>query len=356
MTGGPTSVRRRTHTRRRTGAIDPDRRIDSSRRKVVPPFQLDPTLCFYSPQENVDALQHPRVSAWLAFIRDRWTPTPVAGARRRIALLLPCTRTKPYPVSREHRSINAGLLAAGWRPVGPSDSPAELTLVLDEGEDRNVLNTSPLTRRSVVLDRFVISEPLGLVPYEHTMFWNGEPAPASGYDDPGLFEHRGTSVSPHRPDCTARQRPDGTWAWGPAEHRAFRQMHHAMVDVLTDALGRLADQYAHLVAWVSPGLTHRSFLLGRVQSAAGLGPDGHAVLPGVLDLHPGLVTVLPDGAQSERARDRLAARLEEQGRRAGPRSVTAVYARGDGHDTPLGLRELVDELVAHLGGWCRGTS
>ena len=280
-------------------------------------------------------------------------PTSV---RRRVALLLPCTRTKPYPVSREHRSINAGLLGAGWQPIRPSDSPTELTLALDDGEDHGVLNTSPLQRGSVVLDRFVVSEPLGLVPYEHTMFWHGQPAPASGYDDPGLFEHRGTSVSPHRSDSTARQRPDGSWTWGPAEHQAFRQMHRAMVDVLTDALARLADHYAHLVAWVSPGLTHRSFLLGRGLSEAGRGPDGHTVLPGVLDRHPGLVTVLPDGAQSERARDRLAVRLEEQGRRAGPRSVAAVYARGDGHDTPLGLPELVDELVAHLGGWCCGTT
>ena len=36
-------------------------RIRESREKICSPFELDETLCLYSPQDNVDALAHPRV-------------------------------------------------------------------------------------------------------------------------------------------------------------------------------------------------------------------------------------------------------------------------------------------------------
>ena len=356
MSIGTSSVSPPAPAGRGTPSLLPEDRLAESRRKIRAPFALDPTLCCYSPQANVDALRHPRVVAWHEVIRHDWVPTPVPGARARLALLMPCTKYKPYFTSREHRGINAGLLAAGWVPVRPSGAPPELAEVLTPEEDLELLNEAPLVRDGVVLDRFVMSEPLALVPYELTMYLDGEPSPASAYDDPGLFEARGTSVSPERDDCTAVQRRDGTWAWGPGERAAYVQMHNVMSETMGDALARVAPHYDHLVAWTSPGLTHRSFLADAAsRSADGLaasrrGLDGELPLLGVLDAHPGLVRVLPDAEQRRRARARLATRLDAEGRAHSEASVRAVFARGDGHDTPLGLPELVDELVAHLDG------
>ncbi|WP_244928055.1 hypothetical protein [Nocardioides sp. W7] len=335
-----------------------DARVTESARKIRKPFVLDPTLCLYSPQENVEALEHPRVAEWLGYVREEWWPTEVPGSRTRLALLLPCTKYKPYLTSREHRAINTALLGAGWRPVEGYDGPPELRATLDDGEPDELLATAPLERDGVVLDRFVVSEPMGLVPYEHTLFLpaalGGGPASASAYDDPGLFESRGTSVSPERDDCTATQRADGSWAWGPAEREAFATMHNAMADTLTRALERLAPSYDAILGWVSPGLTHRSFLAGAgLRAAEGiptfrLGASGPVPLRGVLDTLPGAVEVLPTPEQSAAAREQLAVRLAAEGRPAGPGSVRAVFARGDGHDTPLGLPELTAALVARL--------
>ncbi len=354
MSIGTTSASRPAPAGRGAEPLLPAARLAGSRSKIRAPFELDPTMCFYSPQANVDALAHPRIAAWIDFVRDGWTPTPVPGADRRVALLLPCTKYKPYVTSREHRSINAGLFAAGWRPSRTSDVPFELAAVLGDDEDLEVLNTSPLRRGDVVLDRFVLSEPLALVPYELSMYFSGGPSPATSYDDPGLFEGRGTSVSPERDDCTATSREDGTWAWGPNERAAYVEMHNVMSSTLAAALGRVAPSYDHLVAWTSPGLTHRSFLADAAfRSTDGLptsrrGHDGDLPLLGALDHHPELVTILPTDEQRRRARELLAARLAGQARGSSAASVRAVYARGDGHDTPLGLPELVDELVAHI--------
>jgi hypothetical protein len=313
-------------------ALHPAGRLAGSRRKIRAPFILDPTMCFYSPQANADALEHPRVAPWLRFVRDEWLPTEVPGARDRLAVLLPCTRLKPYLTSREHRAINSSLLAAGWRPASEYDGPPELLSSLDEGESADLLATAPLVRDGIVLDRFVISEPLALVPYEHAFFapesLGGGFSPATSYDDPGLFEARGTSVSPERADCTAVPREDGRWAWGPAERRAYEVVHDVMAEALATSLTRLATSYAEVLAWVSPGLTHRSFL----GDLAGRGA----------------VEVLPTPAQGASARLALAERLAAEGRPAGPRSVRAVFARGDGHDTPLGLPELTRVLAERI--------
>ncbi|WP_293787838.1 hypothetical protein [uncultured Aeromicrobium sp.] len=309
---------------------------------------------FYSPQANLDALDHPRVAAWLDFVTTEWEPTPVPGAVGRIGLLLPCTKYKPYVTSREHRAVNAALLAAGWRPVAASTTPDALLSVLDDDEDPAVLNVSPLQRDGVVLDRFVISEPLALVPYEEMMVHRGAQSPATSYDDPGLFENRGTSVSPERDDCTAVQRSNGTWSWGPAERQAYAEMHNAMAARIATALTRLKPHYRSMTAWVSPGLTHRSFLADstfRVSDGLHLarrGTHGEIRLQGALDDDPGLVTILPNHAQVDRAKSDLRRRLDREGRNAQPDSARAIYARGDGHDTPLGLPELTTQLVAHL--------
>lgn len=333
-------------------------RFAESARKIRPPFRLDPDLCIYSPQENVDALDLPLVAEWLRFVAGEWEPTPVPGTTTRLALLLPCTKYKPYPTSREHRGINGALLAAGWQPAGggsrDTDVPAELASVLDADEDPAVLDVSPLVRDGVVVDRFVISEPMALVPYEHVMWWRDGQSPATSYDDPGLFESRGTSVSPWRDDCTAVPGSAGRWRWGPAERDAYVDVHDRLVAVLVEALGRLRDHYDGIAAWVAPGLTHRSFLadaeLRRRESlpASRRGAAGRRPLVGVGDHLPGVVEVLPTRDQLADARDRLAVRLEKEGRSSGPGSVRSVFARGDGHDTPLGLPEATDHLVAWL--------
>ena len=102
--------------------LAPGARWEVSAAKIAPPFELDPSLCLYSPQDNVDAFVHPRVLAHHQWLREQWTP-PAAAAAARITLLLPCTAAKPYPVSPEHREVNAALLDAGWRPATDHGAP-----------------------------------------------------------------------------------------------------------------------------------------------------------------------------------------------------------------------------------------
>ena len=331
-----------------------DERWAESARKIRPPFALDPTLRFYSPQANVDAMDHPEVAAFHEYVRDLWEPPAAPEGGRRVALLIPCTKFKPYSTSREHRAINGALLAAGWEPDGHSTAPDDLVGYLDGGEDPALLHDGPLRRNDVFLDRFVLSEPLAIVPYSHIYYWEGRRSPAAAYDDPGLFEARGTSVSPERPDCTAVPLSNGKWRWGPAERQAYAETHNYLADVIRQALVRLSLFYSAIGAWVSPGLTHRSFLADRpFRRAEGLpmsrsGLDGPVQLMGVLENAPGLVTVMPSQDQLEEARARLAVRLRSEGRKATPGAVRAVYARGDGNDTPLGLPESLTHLVAWL--------
>lgn len=276
------------------GVIDPDSLLAASSAKIAAPFELDPTLRFYSPQDNVDAFEHPRVAAHLRWLLDDWSP---AHAPRRIAVLLPCTASKPYPISVEHRTVNAALLASGWRPAtNCGDPPRRLLDQLTAGEDPRLLHTGALERDGVVLDRIVVSEPLALVPYERVY----EPGcPATAYDDPGLFEWRATSVAPWRDDCTAVATGDGTWSWGPVEHAAYAATHNALTHVMAQVLGRVAPAYEGLLAWLPAGMTHRSFLGDDAsRRAEGLpvdpvGPNGEVTLIGVGDLAPGLVELLP---------------------------------------------------------------
>lgn len=334
--------------------LSPAARWDASRRKIRKPFELDPTMCFYSPQANLDALNHPRVAEWIEYITTTWEPLDVPGTHRRIALLLPCTKFKPYPTSREHRAVNTALLAAGWQPAWTDPLPDGLAEALDPGEDPALLQTAPLVRDGVALDRFVVSEPLALVPYTEAFFHAGKQSPATSYDDPGLFESRGTSVSPEREDSTARQASDGSWRWGPAEREAYVGMHNAMAAALVKAVKRLDPFYASWTAWVSLGLTHRSFLADAgLRADEGLptarrGWQRMLRLTGLLDELPGAVDVLPTRGQADTAQETLARRLAAEGRPAGASSVRSVYARGDGHDTPLGLPEMLAHLVGHL--------
>jgi hypothetical protein len=332
----------------------PADRLEASQRKIRAPYQLDPTLCIYSPQANVDALEHPKVNAWLQFLENDWEP-PDDGSPR-VALIVPCTKYKPYNTSREHRAINGALLAAGWEPEGDVPVPAPLLEVLEPDEDPSLLNIGPLSRDGVMLDRIVMSEPLAMVPYPYIFEWQGEQSPATSYDDPGLFEARGTSVSPERGDCSAVDLGNGKWRWGPNERAAYVEMHNRLADIIAGTLRRVGDCYEAIGAWVSPGLTHRSFLAdAALRKEEGLpvtkrGPDGAVKLRGALDQIPGVVAVMPTMDQLDRTKAALAKRLAAEGRPATPGAVRAVYARGDGNDTPLGLPEALE----HLTGWLDG--
>ena len=331
---------------------DPDRLAESAR-KIRPPFELDLSLRFYSPQANLDGMQHPLVADFHHFIKHEWVPAPTPAGARRVALLIPCTKFKPYSTSREHRAINQALLDAGWLPDGPSTAPDELKGFLDVGESTDLLHEGPLRRGKVYLDRFVLSEPLGIVPYPHIYFWRAAQSPAASYDDPGLFEARGTSVSPERSDCTATPQGNGKWRWGPAERQAYAETHNILAEIIRESLVRLAPLYRAIGAWVSPGLTHRSFLADdELRRKEGLarsrkGTHGPVRLVGVLEGAPGLVTMMPGQEQLEDARHRLAERLKSEGRNHTTAAVRGIYARGDGNDTPLGL----PEVLTHLTSW-----
>lgn len=332
--------------------LHPSNRLVSSKKKIRPPFALDPTLCFYSPQSNLDALEHPRVKAWLHFVSEDWEPP--SDASRRVALFLPCTKYKPYTTSREHRAINNALLSSGWQPQEDAPIPNGLLDVLDPDQDPALLNIGPLRKRGVTLDRIVMSEPLALVPYPYIYYWRGEQSPAASYDDPGLFEARGTSVSPERSDSTATRMTASKWRWGPNERAAFAEVHNFLADVIASTLRRVGGRYDAIGAWVSPGLTHRSFLAdadrrrAEGMPATKRGPGGRIALRGALDELPDAVEIMPSLEQLERTREALARRLAAQGREATPAAVRAVYARGDGNDTPLGLPESLSHLVQWL--------
>lgn len=327
-----------------------DDRLEESRAKILPPFHLDPSLRFYSPQENVDAFDHPVVRRFHRYISRRYEPSLPPGPA--IALLLPCTKTKPYPFSLEHRRINRALLDAGFRPLHPQDEdlwpPAEMRRFLRPDDPWEAVYVGPLRRGRLMLHRYVLSEPMGLVPYEVVYRWRGRPSPASAYDDPGLFEHRGTSVSPWRDDCTATPGPDGRWRWGDGERAAYVEAHNRLSALIAEGLQRLAPRYRKVVAWVAPGLTHRSFLLGKDERAREGVPSGRRTKDGVLrlvgvhDHRPGLVEVHPTRAELDDARRRLARRL---GAAPDAPRTRAVFARGEGGGTPITLPELLENLI-----------
>jgi len=332
---------------------DRAQRVLESKQKIETPFVLDETLCLYSPQDNVDALSHPRIADWLRFIRQDYVPALPRSSRRTL-LLMPCTKTKPYPFSSEHKHINQYLLDAGYRPAGDVVLPRELHERLDNKFSANVLNLSPLVDdHGAVIHRMVISEPMALVPYECIVSYEGKPSPATAYDDPGLFENRGNAVSPWRPDFTAEAVSPTRWRWGDEERRHYVLMHNAMAEAMAAAIVRIADHYSDVVAWVAPGLTHRSFILGRTERAANKVAAWRKVgsarlaLVGANDHLPAArqIECLPTPAQCVDAIQRLSHRLG-----ASISYAKGVYARGGADATPLALPELLDVLVTRLAG------
>src|SRR5271166_657773 len=162
-------------------------RILESRKKICFPAKLDDELCFYSPQDNVDALKHPRVRRWIKFVTREYLPKNKKTNQkdRNILLLLPCTKTKPYLLSPEHLHINAGLIAAGFRPESAETLAEDFSTHLPESFSPEVLSLAPLRRGNIVIHRAVMSEPLVFVPYEFAYRFGNNQTPACSYDDPG---------------------------------------------------------------------------------------------------------------------------------------------------------------------------
>jgi hypothetical protein len=332
---------------------DRSRRVLESKLKIESPFELDETLCLYSPQDNVDALTHPRIAEWLDYIQNDYEPE-LPEAEHRVLLFMPCTKTKPYPFSTEHMAINQRLLDEGYKPLHPACLPQELQARLDPQFSPDVLNLSPLADSSgTVVHRMVISEPMAVVPYEHIVAFHGKASPAVAYDDPGLFENRGNAVSPWRPDSTATRMSATRWKWGDEERRQYVTMHNEMARILANVVARVAHNYTDVISWVAPGLTHRSFVLGRSERASHnvatsrmvggkrlelIGANDHLSVERRIDCLP-----LPDDCRH--AIERLSRRLKIDIPKA-----TAVYARGGNNATPLALPELLDVLVGRLAG------
>jgi hypothetical protein len=329
-------------------------RILESRKKICPPAKLDDDLCFYSPQENVEALEHPRIRRWLRFVSEEYVP-PIDHKfdkkRRTILLLLPCTKKKPYLLSPEHLKINASLVEAGFCPLAGETLAHNFSAHLPFGFPPEVLSLAPLGKDNIVVHRAVISEPLAFVPYEHVVSHKNQPSPASSYDDPGLFEGRGNAVTPWRKDFTGISISRTRWRWGDEERRAFVTMHNEMSKRLAQAIGRLRPYYGEVVAWVTPGLTHRSFILDREQRSANrvarsrrVGPD-NLYLQGANDLlaPADRIECLPTLKQCAVAKECLAKRL---GRPTS--AVGGYYSRGGGDATPLALPELLEFLTSRL--------
>lgn len=330
---------------------DRGKRLLESAIKIESPFQVDPELCLYCPQDNVDSLQHPRIAEWLDFIQTEYEPA-LPAADRRVLLFMPCTKTKPYPFSSEHLAINQRLLDEGYKPIERTYLPQELIARLPPQFSPEVLNLAPLSDgRGTVLHRMVISEPMAVVPYEHIATYRGKPSPAVAYDDPGLFENRGNAVSPWRADCTAVQMSPTRWKWGDEERRAYVVMHNEMARILVQVVARIAPHYTDIVSWVAPGLTHRSFVLARDERAFHHVITSRKVGNKRLDLIGAndhltaaqRITCLPLPDDCKDAIERLANRLGIDIPHA-----TGIYARGGANATPLALPELLDVLVRRL--------
>jgi hypothetical protein len=330
---------------------DRAKRLIESAMKIESPFKVDESLCLYSPQDNVDALKHPRIADWLQFIQNEYEPA-LPNAERRVLLFMPCTKTKPYLFSSEHLAINQRLLDEGYRPSLRWYLPQELMARLEPKFSPEVLNLSPLVDdRGTVLHRMVISEPMAVVPYEHIVEYQSKPSPAVAYDDPGLFENRGNAVSPWRADSTAVRMSPTRWKWGEEERRQYVTMHNEMARILARVVSRIGPRYTDIVSWVAPGLTHRSFVLGRDERALHRVATSRTVgarrlsLIGANDHLPeeNRITCLPLPDDCKDAIQRLSLRLKIDVSQA-----TGIYARGGANATPLALPELLDVLVKRL--------
>ncbi|HMU27385.1 MAG TPA: hypothetical protein PKA65_08275, partial [Solirubrobacterales bacterium] len=182
---------------------DREHLVELARGKPTPPYTLDEELTFFCPQENLEGLDLPVVREFHRWVTTEHQPAP--GDEKAVLLLLPCEKAKPYSLSAEHRAVSNALGEAGYEPRERGDWPEELAGLASPQELSNAPLVGPGGLR---IDRAVISEPFGIVPYEAIYRWRGEPTPCARYDDPGLFEHRGIGCL-WREDATAPWRCSG---------------------------------------------------------------------------------------------------------------------------------------------------
>jgi len=331
--------------------VDRQSIVELSKKKVIPPFALDESLTFYCPQENLEAFTNPIVADWHSFMSDSYKPLTPDG--RQVMLILPCTKDKPYTMSREHLAINRHLLRSGFEPAMAAHIPEGLEGHLPKGHDRTALNNGLLVRGDLWLHRFVISEPMGLVPYELVYYHQDEMSPVSRYDDPGLFEHRPNTVCPWRADCSAVQKGSHL-RWGENEKLAYVQVHNRLVELMARILKRLAPGYTRILAYVSPGLTHRSFLSSSeekkgsgIRMVRRIGGRAYP-LEGVNDLCPGLVTIVPSKEELEGISKAVGARLLQEDPLTSRSGARGYFSRGGGGATPLALPEALQVLDQYL--------
>lgn len=318
-----------------------------SEKKTVPPFEVDPTLTFYCPQENVEAFDHPFISRFHRFMLKEYVPPIFQG--KAVLLLLPCVKTKPYSFSKEHLEINTYLLNEGYRPTKKQEYPDGLLAHLTGKYEQAAVNTSPLIKEGVTLHRMVVSEPMGLVPYEHLYFWNNKLSPLSSYDDPGLFEHRGTAVGPWRDDYSGIKGKKG-YRWGDNEKAAYVKAHNYLVGLIVSSLSRLDSYYQGILAYVSPLMTHRSFLSSKSEKRLyGLPMSrrtskGLLELKGVNDRKEGWIRCIPDKIEIEHILGKLEKKMPDRS----SRQVKGYFAGGGIGVTPLVLPETLTVLKRNI--------
>jgi len=301
-----------------------DALVAAARLKPIAPYTLDEQLTFFCPQENLEALDLPVVLDFNRWLLEEHDP---GGSEPAVLLLMPCQRTKPYALSGEHRAINSALIAAGFAPDGRGDWPEELA----ELAPPELLSNTSLRGNGLRIDRAVLSEPFGFVPYEAIYRWRGDLTPCARYDDPGLFEARGLG-SAWRTDSTSVPVAGGRHRWGDNERRAYVETHNLLVERIVAVLTGLSDRYTAILAYVTPTLTHRSFLVGRAERRTSGLPatrrvGGRALpLTGVGDIAPGLVEVLPNAAGLKQLRERSGGRLRADFLRS-PAALGQLLAR-----------------------------
>jgi hypothetical protein len=287
---------------------DRDHLVELARGKPTPPYTLDEQLTFFCPQENLEGLDLPVVREF-----HRWVTTehqPADGDERAVLLLLPCEKAKPYSLSAEHRAVSNALGQAGYAPRDRGDWPEELSSL---GSPQELSNAPLVGESGLRVDRAVISEPFGIVPYEVIYRWRGELTPCARYDDPGLFEHRGIGCL-WRDDCTATRTAKG-YTWGDNERAAYVEVHERLSALIEAVLTRLSSRYEAILAYVGHTLTHRTFLADDDQRRAAGIPLNRRVggetrqLVGVNDRSPGLVRLIPDAEGLDRIRAASGGRL-----------------------------------------------
>ena len=287
---------------------DRDELVRLAREKPTPPYTLDESLTFFCPQENLEGLDLPVVKDFHHWVTSEYEPP--AGDERAVLLLLPCEKEKPYSLSAEHRAVSNALAAAGFEPRERGDWPDEIESLGTLAE----LSNAPLVRDDGLrIDRAVISEPFGIVPYEAIYHWRGDLTPCARYDDPGLFEHRGLGCV-WRDDCTATPGKSG-YAWGDNERAAYVEVHRRLSEVIDKTLARIGDRYESIIAYVGHALTHRTFLCDQaerksvgVNTSRRVGGENLDLI-GVNDRSPGRVRIVPDASGLDQIRQASGGRL-----------------------------------------------